>query len=67
MWHNVVTLPGAVLALLRLGVATNFNFDGAYWKWRWQTAWGNGEKPKGREKLRAMMEYARWVARMRRM
>lgn len=63
--HNILTLPGALLALLRLGLATKFRLRGAYWQWRWETAWGKGPNPSATARARAVLEYARWVARMR--
>jgi hypothetical protein len=53
--------------LARLAVITRFRFGGPYWSWRTTTALG----PKGTdavpaaERRRAILHYARWVARMR--
>lgn len=38
----------------------------AYWDWRWQTAFGRGVPPKG-QMLLALLRYAQWTARMRRL
>lgn len=60
--------------LARLAWATRFRLRGAYWSWRWQTAWGpeggaSGTKHRlsGGQRLRAMLEYGAWVASMRRL
>lgn len=58
-------LPGAVLALLRLGVATRFRLGGRYWRWRDETAFGRG-RPGGMARLAAVLGYGAWAARMRR-
>ncbi len=53
-------------ALFRLGIQTRFRFNGRYWRWRTETAFGNGT-PDGAEKRRAALDYGRWVYRMKRM
>jgi hypothetical protein len=65
--HNLLTLPIALYTLARLGIATNFRLRGKYWTWRWQTAWGSGEQPSSKQKWAAALEYARWVAKMKRL
>ncbi len=61
----------ALLGLLHLGLATRFRVNGAYWKWRKETAFGadgtkwNGHAPSETQKRHAMMEYAAWSQRMR--
>lgn len=55
----------AIYQLCRLAWVTGFRFRGAYWTWRLQTAYGRGYPTKGRM-LRDVLEYARWVHRMRR-
>lgn len=37
-----------------------------YWDWRWQTAFGRGVPPRS-ELIRAIIRYAQWTARMRRL
>lgn len=56
---------GALYELARLAWISRFNMRGAYWRWRWETAFGAGEPPR-REIIRAALEYGRWVRRMRR-
>lgn len=60
---------GGLYELARMAWITRANFSGKYWTWRWQTALG----PMGKhaqvssgERRSAMLEYARWVWRMRR-
>ncbi len=57
----------AVLAALRLGLATGFRFRGKYWRWRLETAFGNdpGRMPDARERREAMVDYLVWTHRMR--
>ena len=62
----------SLLGLLRLGLSTRFRVNGAYWKWRKETAFGVDESkwgastPTEAERRRAMLEYAAWAQRMRR-
>lgn len=65
MLRDLVTLPGSLYELARLGVLTRFRFKGAYWRWRLHTAYGRGY-PERRTLVRATIEYGRWVRRMRR-
>ncbi|MFG0244348.1 MAG: hypothetical protein ACF8R9_16350 [Phycisphaerales bacterium JB054] len=53
--------------LLRLGLKTRFRLRGAYWAWRWHTAFGRGKPESTREMLRAAVRYGRWMGRMRRL
>ncbi len=62
-------LVDSVCGLARLGALvamSGFRLRGAYWTWRWHTAFGAGPEPRGWEKVRAIVHYARWVHRMRR-
>lgn len=58
----------ALYELARLAVISGFRMSGPYWHWRMTTALG----PKGlaavspAERRRAVLHYARWIARMRR-
>lgn len=57
---------GGLYQLLRLAIVSRFRLRGAYWSWRTQTAFGRGW-PHGRlARWHAIMDYARWVHRMRR-
>ncbi len=59
----------AIVALARLGLATRWRLDGKYWSWRHETAFGSDPSrwPRVQCRRHATMEYARWVADMRRM
>jgi hypothetical protein len=56
---------GGLYELLRLGVLTRFRFSGSYWTWRMHTAFGRG-MPGKRETRHAVLDYGRWMHRMRR-
>lgn len=68
MRHLIETI-GGLWQLLRLGVITRFRFRGPYWQWRLETALGRDpERRPGRAAVvHAMLDYARWVHRMRRL
>lgn len=55
--------------LASMACATRMRFRGAYWSWRRETAFGSdpGRWPKPAARRRAILEYARWVASMRRL
>ncbi|MBX3359562.1 MAG: hypothetical protein KF745_14170 [Phycisphaeraceae bacterium] len=57
---------GGLYQLLRLAVMTRFDFRGDYWTWRLQTAFGKGYPATRAETIKAVLDYARWVHRMRR-
>ncbi len=57
---------GGIYELARLGVITRFNFRGAYWRWRMETAFGQGMPESRWEIFRAVLNYGRWMRRMRR-
>lgn len=57
---------GGLYELARLGVITKFRFRGAYWRWRMETAFGQGKPESRMEMLHAVLEYGRWMRRMRR-
>ncbi|MFG0284631.1 MAG: hypothetical protein ACF8R7_09440 [Phycisphaerales bacterium JB039] len=56
---------GGLWELLRLGWLTRFRFRGPYWQWRMHTAFGRGYPPR-RELIASVLEYGRWMRRMRR-
>lgn len=64
-WFRAIceTVVGLVL-LLGLLVRSGFRLRGAYWTWRRQTALGDERRGAG-ETARAVLGYARWMARMR--
>lgn len=57
---------GGIYQLARLGVISGFRFNGPYWRWRLHTAFGRGYPRSRVELLRAVLDYGRWVHRMRR-
>lgn len=63
--RNLLTLPGALYELARLALISRFRFKGPYWQWRLHTAFGKGY-PSRPELIRSVLEYGRWVRRMRR-
>lgn len=64
---RVLDTIGGVYQLARLGVVTRFKLKGEYWQWRMHTAFGAGGPPSRGEALHAVLEYGRWVHRMRRL
>jgi hypothetical protein len=58
---------GGLWQLFRLGVITGFRFKGAYWQWRLHTAFGRGYPASKRELIHSVLEYGRWVHRMKRL
>ena len=60
-------LVRAMIALVRLGIATRFRLGGAYWSWRRESAFGRDAAswPSAAHRRAAMIEYAEWVAQMR--
>ena len=62
---SVLETVGGLWQLARLGFVTGFRFRGPYWQWRLQTAFGRGYPTRG-ELIRSVIEYGRWVHRMRR-
>lgn len=57
-------LPLAAYELLRMALVARFRLRGAYYTWRWQTAFGRGVPPRG-ELLRGLIEYGAWAFRVR--
>ena len=66
MWRTTIETLGGLWLLLVLGLRTRFRMRGRYWSWRHETAFGRGE-PDRAEKRRAVIHYARWLWRMRRL
>lgn len=65
--HTLDTL-GALYQLARLACISRFRFGGPFWQWRLHTAFGSdqsSERPISRN-FSAILEYGRWVHRMRR-
>ena len=65
MIRILVQSIGGILSLARLVVLFRFRFAGDYWTWRQHTAFGAGTPSSRLERLRATLEYARWIHRMR--
>ena len=59
---------GGLWELLLLAARSRFRMGGAYWRWRRETAFGTdpARRPPRRERLRAVLDYGRWVYRMKR-
>ncbi len=53
--------------LLRLLVLSRFRIRGRYWRWREETAFGRGRPQNRRETIKALLEYGRWMARVRKL
>ena len=71
MWSMMMTMLetlGGIWELVRLGAKTRFRLRGKYWRWRMETAFGTqkSKMPPRSERRKAILEYARWVRRMRR-
>ena len=64
--RSLLTIPGALYELLRLGVITRFNFRGPYWSWLMNTAFGRGMPASRWETICSILDYGRWVRHMRR-
>jgi hypothetical protein len=59
---------GGLWELVLLACRSRFRLRGAYWRWRTETAFGldPARRPSRLERWRAILEYARWVYRMKR-
>jgi hypothetical protein len=64
MTHLLDTLIGLVV-IAGLLVRTRGRTDHPYWRWRRETAIGSGPPPTSN--ARAVLHYARWIGRMRRL
>lgn len=58
---------GGLWALALLALRSGLRFRGAYWSWRMQTAFGRGMPASRAELLKGLIDYARWMHRVRRM
>lgn len=65
--RTVGELLGGAWALALLALRSGLRFKGAYWTWRMQTAFGRGMPESRAELLKGLVEYARWMHRVRRM
>ncbi len=59
---------GGLWELGRLAAASRFRLSNRYWRWRDETAFGNDPavRPGSIARWRAMLDYGRWVYRMKR-
>ena len=59
---------GGLWELMRLGARSRFRLGSAYWRWRYETAFGNdpAARPPRRQHIGALLDYGRWVYRMKR-
>ncbi|HRJ48914.1 MAG: hypothetical protein KF787_05440 [Phycisphaeraceae bacterium] len=57
---------GGLWQLARLAWITGFRFRGPYWRWRFQTAFGRGVPASRLEMALSLLDYGRWMHRMRR-
>jgi hypothetical protein len=66
--RGIVDTLGGLWELLLLAWKTRFRLRGAYWRWRYETAFGRdpAHMPSRRERIRAMLDYGRWVYRIKR-
>jgi hypothetical protein len=62
LWDNIT----GTCELLRLAAISGFRLNSPYWKWRSQTAFAD-QPPAGRQRWAAILEYARWVHKIRRL
>lgn len=63
----IATFIAGSWELFRLAARSRFRFDGAYWTWRWHTAFGRGAPASRSELVWAALRYGRWMGKMRRL
>jgi hypothetical protein len=56
---------GGCWQLLRLAAISRFRFSGPYWQWRLHTAFGRGYPRTKGELAKSILDYGRWMHRMR--
>jgi hypothetical protein len=66
--RSMIETLGGVWELTRLAAASRFRLRSRWWRWRNETAFGAEPalRPPLRRRLGAMLDYGRWVYRMRR-
>jgi hypothetical protein len=66
--RRIIDTIGGLWELLLLAWKTRFRMRSEYWKWRYETAFGTdpSKMPPRRERIRAMLDYGRWVYRIKR-
>ena len=67
--RNIAETLGGLWELGWLAVKTRFRLRGAYWRWRQETAFGRDPslRPSRWQRLCAILDYGRWVYRMKRL
>jgi len=65
---RILETIGGVWQLLLLALKTSCRLRGKYWRWRYETAFGSdpARLPSRSARLGAMLDYGRWVHRMKR-
>jgi hypothetical protein len=65
---RVINTLGGIWELFLLAAGSGFRMRGRYWRWRHETAFGrdDGVRPGRWQRVRAMLDYGRWVHRMKR-
>lgn len=66
MRHLLDTI-GGLWQLFLLAARSRFRLTGRYWAWRRETAFGRSNPRSRRETLHAVLEYGRWIHRMKRL
>lgn len=56
---------GGLYQLARLALISKCRFKGPYWQWRMHTAFGRGYPESRRELVRSILEYGRWMHRLK--
>ncbi len=66
--NRLVETIGGVWELGRLASASRFRMRSGYWRWRYETAFGSdpSARPGAIARLHALLDYGRWVYRMKR-
>ena len=66
--RSLLDTLGGLWELMLLAVRIRFRFSGPYWQWRQETAFGHDarRRPPRTQRLRAVLDYGRWVYRMKR-
>jgi len=66
--RHVIDTIGGVWELILLAWKSRFRMRSVYWRWRYETAFGTDptKMPPRLQRLRAMLDYGRWVYRIKR-
>lgn len=66
--NRVIETIGGLWELARLALASRLRLRSGYWRWRRETAFGSdpSARPAMRARCRALLDYGRWVYRMKR-